>query len=95
MSSSIINKKITRFGADEDIFVTNLVEHRNYLSFNTNFLNVTITIPVPGKYNATNAMLAAYVGFKMGLSEKEIKQGLEHVELTRNRTEWKKSGKWS
>ncbi len=84
-------QKITRFGADEDIFVTNLVEHRNYLSFNTNFLNVTITIPVPGKYNATNAMLAAYVGFKMGLSEKEIKQGLEHVELTRNRTEWKKA----
>ncbi|MGM9887369.1 MAG: UDP-N-acetylmuramoyl-tripeptide--D-alanyl-D-alanine ligase [Lactococcus sp.] len=85
------NQKITRFGADEDIYVTQLVEHRDYLTFNSNFMNETISIPVPGRYNATNAMLASYVGLKMGLTEKEIKHGLEHVELTRNRTEWKKA----
>ncbi|MCL2114558.1 MAG: UDP-N-acetylmuramoyl-tripeptide--D-alanyl-D-alanine ligase [Streptococcaceae bacterium] len=85
------NQKITRFGPNEDIFITKLIEHKDYLSFNANFLDETITIPVPGKYNATNAMLAAYVGRHYGLSEKQIKEALGRVELTRNRTEWKKA----
>lgn len=85
-------QKITRFGADEDIYITKLVEHKDYLSFNANFLDETITIPVPGKYNATNAMLAAYVGVHYGLSEKMIKTALAKVQLTGNRTEWKKAG---
>lgn len=85
------DQKITRFGADEDIFITKLIEHKEYLSFNTNFLEETLTIPVPGKYNATNAMLAAYVGIHFGLSEKQIKEALAHVVLTRNRTEWQKA----
>ncbi|MFC4653367.1 UDP-N-acetylmuramoyl-tripeptide--D-alanyl-D-alanine ligase [Lactococcus nasutitermitis] len=85
------NQKITRFGADEDIYITQLVEHKDYLTFNTNFLEKTLTIPAPGKFNATNAMLAAYVGTKFNISEKEIKEALAHVELTRNRTEWKKA----
>ncbi len=86
------NQKITRFGlSGEDIYITNLIEHKDYLSFNTNFLEETLTIPVPGKYNATNAMLAAYVGKLQGLSESQIKHALAKVELTRNRTEWKKA----
>lgn len=40
-------------------------------------------------------MLAAYVGLHYGLTEAEIKNALKEVELTRNRTEWKKSKKWS
>ena len=46
---------------------------------------------VLSKYNATNAMLAAFVGLHYGLSEAEIKKALKEVELTRNRTEWKKA----
>lgn len=86
------NQKMTRFGASgADLFITKLVEHKDYLSFNSNFMDETITIPVPGKYNATNAMLAAYVGLHYGLSETEIKSALGKVELTRNRTEWLKA----
>lgn len=85
------NQNITRFGSGEKLSLTKLVEHKEKLSFNTNFLEETITIPIPGKYNATNAMLAAYVGLKMGLREKEIKKGLATVQLTKNRTEWKKA----
>ena len=96
-ADKIINKylpadtKITRFGPDEDIFVTQLIEHKNQLSFTTNFLDEEITIPVPGKFNATNAMLAAYVGTLLDVEEDEIRHALSHVSLTRNRTEWKKA----
>ena len=86
------NQKIIRFGLPgEDLFITKLVEHKEKLTFETNFLDESITIPVPGKYNATNAMLAAFVGLHYGLSEAEIKKALKEVELTRNRTEWKKA----
>ncbi|AGV72328.1 UDP-N-acetylmuramoyl-tripeptide--D-alanyl-D-alanine ligase [Lactococcus cremoris] len=86
------NQKISRFGLPgEDLFITKLIEHKERLTFETNFLDESITIPVPGKYNATNAMLAAYVGLHYGLTEAEIKKALKEVELTRNRTEWKKS----
>ena len=86
------NQKISRFGLPgEDLFITKLIEHKERLTFETNFLDESITIPVPGKYNATNAMLAAYVGLHYGLTEAEINIALKEVELTRNRTEWKKS----
>ncbi len=86
------NQKISRFGLPgEDLFITKLIEHKEGLTFETNFLDESITIPVPGKYNATNAMLAAYVGLHYGLTEAEINKALKEVELTRNRTEWKKS----
>ena len=96
-ADKIINKylpadtKITRFGPDEDIFVTQLIEHKDQLSFTTNFLDEEITIPVPGKFNATNAMLAAYVGTLLDVEEDDIRHALSHVSLTRNRTEWKKA----
>ena len=96
-ADKIINKylpadtKITRFGPDEDIFVTQLIEHKDQLSFTTNFLDEEMTIPVPGKFNATNAMLAAYVGTLLDVDEAKIKHALSHVALTRNRTEWKKA----
>ena len=86
------NQKISRFGLPgEDLFITKLIEHKERLTFETNFLDESITIPFPGKYNATNAMLAAYVGLHYGLTEAEINKALKEVELTRNRTEWKKS----
>ena len=69
-------QKVIRFGADEDIFVTELEEHKNYLNFKTNFLDNEIKLPVTGKYNATNA---------------KIISALAQLNLTRNRTEWKKA----
>ena len=45
-----------------------------------------------GKYNATNAMIAAYAALQEGVSEAAIAQAFSELELTRNRTEWKKAG---
>ncbi|MFM1544797.1 UDP-N-acetylmuramoyl-tripeptide--D-alanyl-D-alanine ligase [Streptococcus mutans] len=84
-------QKVIRFGSDEDIFVTELEEHKNYLNFKTNFLDNEIKLPVTGKYNATNAMIASYVGKLLNVSEEKIISALAQLNLTRNRTEWKKA----
>ena len=84
--------KLVRFGPDADIFLTRLEERKDSLSFECNFLEQRINLPVTGKYNATNAMIAAYAALQEGVSEVAIAQAFSELELTRNRTEWKKAG---
>ncbi|GCF93897.1 UDP-N-acetylmuramoyl-tripeptide--D-alanyl-D-alanine ligase [Enterococcus florum] len=48
-------------------------------------------IPMPGKYNVTNALIAITIGRWYGLTEKEIYRGLSQVEVTQNRTQWLKA----
>ena len=84
--------KLVRFGPDADIFLTRLEERKDSLSFECNFLEQRIDLPVTGKYNATNAMIAAYAALQEGVSEVAIAQAFSKLELTRNRTEWKKAG---
>lgn len=79
------------FGAKAELMVTDLVERKTSLTFKPNFMSKTITLPVPGKYNATNALIAAYVGRELGVSEDNIIEALANLKLTRNRTEWKKA----
>ena len=54
-------------------------------------LEQALDLPVTGKYNATNAMIASYVALQEGVSEEQIRQSFQGLELTRNRTEWKKA----
>ena len=49
-------------------------------------------IPLPGKYNVTNALIAYAVGQFFGLSTQEIRLGLANVSMTQNRTEWLSAG---
>ena len=84
--------KLVRFGPDADIFLTRLEERKDSLSFECNFLEQRIDLPVTGKYNATNAMIAAYAALQEGITEAAIAQAFSELELTRNRTEWKKAG---
>lgn len=82
---------VMRFGDGAEIFVKDLQESKHSLTFTTNVVNRSITLPVPGKYNATNAMVAAYVGKLLAIADDDIVEALENIELTRNRTEWKKA----
>ena len=86
-----VDCKLVRFGPDADIFLTRLEERKDSLSFECNFLEQRIDLPVTGKYNATNAMIAAYAALQEGVSEAAIAQAFSELELTRNRTEWKKA----
>lgn len=85
------NQKITRFGADSDIHIVELCEHKDKLTFKVNFLSESLTIPVPGKFNATNSMVAAYVGMLEKVTPDNIKLALANLDLTKNRVEWLKA----
>ena len=82
---------VMRFGDGAEIFVKDLQESKHSLTFTTNVVNRPITLAVPGKYNATNAMVAADVGKLLAIADDDIVEALENIELTRNRTEWKKA----
>ena len=85
-------QEIVRFGEGADISITKLEERKDSLTFEANFLSDAVDLPVTGKYNATNAMIAAYVALKEGVSEEAIRASFKGLELTKNRTEWKKAG---
>ncbi|MFV8190448.1 UDP-N-acetylmuramoyl-tripeptide--D-alanyl-D-alanine ligase [Streptococcus pluranimalium] len=85
------NQTVIRFGLDEDIFVTELEESKDSLHFKTNFLEKAVALPVTGKYNATNAMVAAYVAKLLMIPEETIYEAFKDLRLTKNRTEWKKA----
>ena len=85
-------QELVRFGEGADIRITKLDERKDSLTFEANFLSDAIDLPVTGKYNATNAMIAAYVALQEGVSEEAIRASFKGLELTKNRTEWKKAG---
>lgn len=85
------NLEIKRFGPDSDLYLTSLTEQKDQLSFCVNFLDQTLTLPVPGKFNATNALVAAYVGVLEGVSPLNIQKALAHLKVTKNRVEWLKA----
>lgn len=85
------DKKVVRFGQGAELEITDLVERKDSLTFKANFLEQVLDLPVTGKYNATNAMIASYVALQEGVSEEQIHQAFQDLELTRNRTEWKKA----
>ena len=85
------DKKVVRFGQGAELEITDLVERKDSLTFKANFLEQALDLPVTGKYNATNAMIASYVALQEGVSEEQIRQAFQNLELTRNRTEWKKA----
>lgn len=83
--------EVVRFGEGADLSVSDLVESKDSLRFSVNFLSQEVVLPVTGKYNATNAMIAAYVAQRAGVSEEKILAGLAQLTLTKNRTEWKRA----
>ena len=85
------DKKVIRFGQGAELEITDLIERKDSLTFKANFLGQALDLPVTGKYNATNAMIASYVALQEGVSEEKIRQAFQNLELTGNRTEWKKA----
>ncbi|KHD45194.1 UDP-N-acetylmuramoyl-tripeptide--D-alanyl-D-alanine ligase [Streptococcus hongkongensis] len=85
------NQMVIRFGENQEIFVKDIKEDKNSITFTTNVLARPLTLPLSGKYNAINAMIAAYVGKLLAVAEEDIVEALETVQLTKNRTEWKKA----
>lgn len=81
--------EVKRFGEGGDLCFSNLEENRAWLCFQTNFLQEPLQVPLPGKYNASNAMVAAYLAKAEGVSEEAIAEAFQSLTLTKNRTEWR------
>ena len=77
------SQMVIRFGDGDEIFVKDLQESKDSLTFTTNVIDRPITLPVPGKYNATNAMVAAYVAKHLGVTEENILTALANLQLTK------------
>lgn len=82
------------FGQNQEaeIFVTNTKGETERTQFSARLKEsneeITVTLPIPGEYNVSNALIALLVGLEFGISLKQAKQGLEHMTLTKNRLEW-------
>lgn len=101
-NEELINKRLEdsvrdqTFGLEKeaDIYAFDIVEEIASTKFsvklemNDKNKEADITIPVPGKYNVNNALIAILFGLEFGVSLEEAKEGLEHFELTKNRLEW-------
>ncbi|HEL0657329.1 UDP-N-acetylmuramoyl-tripeptide--D-alanyl-D-alanine ligase [Streptococcus equi] len=85
------SQMVIRFGDHQELVVEDIKERKDSLTFKTNVLPRPVTIPLTGKYNATNAMIAAYVGRLLAVPDEDIIEALEAVKLTRHRTEWIKA----
>ncbi len=86
-----LNQEIKTFGIKTgDIAGEILSEEKEETSFNIE--GQTFTIPMPGSYNVTNALIAYALGKHFGVSDEEIRHGLASVSITQNRTQWLSAG---
>lgn len=72
----------------KDIYLTDLHEAKDSLTFTASFMEDAVSLPVTGAYNATNALIAAYVAKRLGITEEAIITSLANLTLTVNRTQW-------
>lgn len=86
-----LSQKIKTFGIQQgDISAQQIIEEKQQTTFIVE--GESFTIPLPGKYNVTNALIAYAIGQFFGLSLSEIRRGLATVSVTQNRTEWLTAG---
>ncbi|MEG0286367.1 MAG: UDP-N-acetylmuramoyl-tripeptide--D-alanyl-D-alanine ligase [Vagococcus sp.] len=86
-----VTQKIIQFGLNDEATIkgTILSELKTKTTFVTNlYPDVTFSIPVLGKYNVNNALIAISVGKELGVPVEKIVSGLATFDLTKNRTEW-------
>lgn len=90
---SSVTQKVETFGlrAGATFTAAAIISEKEQTSFHVKGLETLFTIPVPGSYNVTNALIAIAIGQWYGLSEAEMKRGLASFQLTKNRTEWLKT----
>lgn len=91
-----VKQKVLTFQLEgsADISAEILEENKNETTFKTNlYPEIIFSIPVLGKYNVSNALIAILVGQELEIPVEKIQAGLAHFDLTKNRTEWLETSK--
>ncbi len=76
------------FGDNEQADVYASTIHGNARETTFSVEGITIVLPIPGKYNVQNALIAILIGQAFGITLAEAKEGLEQLKLTKDRLEW-------
>ncbi len=86
-----ISQTIKTFGTDSksDLYTTNVREEKEKTIFEVNgYPKQNFSIPVLGKYNTQNALIALLVGQYFHVEPAKMMRGLATMTLTQNRTQW-------
>ncbi|MCB5952119.1 UDP-N-acetylmuramoyl-tripeptide--D-alanyl-D-alanine ligase [Enterococcus sp. BWT-B8] len=88
-----LTQTVEKFGWSADAFYQGetIETGKEQTIFKVSGSEEVFSIPLPGNYNVTNALIAIGIGRWFGLSYSEIQAGLKSFNLTKNRTEWLKS----
>lgn len=80
--------KTVGWSSDADYQAEIILEEKERTEFKIKNLPEIFSIPVLGKYNVGNALIAIAIGQKLAVPIEEIQKGLANFKLTKNRTEW-------
>ncbi|MGK0551676.1 UDP-N-acetylmuramoyl-tripeptide--D-alanyl-D-alanine ligase [Enterococcus faecalis] len=85
-----VTQHVETFGLNQDCQLQGFVKQtsKEQTSFTVSGSDEVFTIPVPGTYNVSNALIAVGIGRYFGVEDQQIKKGLIHSQLTQNRTQW-------
>lgn len=78
-------------GEEADYTAHKIKSEKEQTLFSVNDSEETYCIPVPGKYNVSNALIAIAIGHWFNMENAAIQEGLKNFQLTKNRTEWLKA----
>lgn len=87
---SSLQQELVTFGFTEGDVQAEVLKTTQY---STEFMinGQRFSIPIIGRYNVKNALVAYNFGRYFGLNEEEIAHGLKDFQLTKNRTQWSKA----
>ncbi|MEG0288607.1 MAG: UDP-N-acetylmuramoyl-tripeptide--D-alanyl-D-alanine ligase [Carnobacterium sp.] len=88
---SLVKEQLKTFGTTEknDLYPLTIDAQMTETTFTTNAEpDLSITLPVLGTYNVTNALAALSAGLVLGISIEQAAPKLSVFQLTKNRTEW-------
>ena len=74
----------TGYNHEYDVYATNIILRENSTEFTAHHKGeeFTFKLPVAGKHNVLNSMLAIDIAFNLGLSFEEMSEGLKNLEAT-------------
>jgi UDP-N-acetylmuramyl pentapeptide synthase len=76
--------RIIKIGFDEksDLIGTNIIVDEEHVEFSVNYENHRFNIPVPGKHNILNSLLAIATARVLGIKDKELQDGIKNLAVT-------------
>lgn len=83
------------FGAGNDLRIDSVESSLQGIRFSIHGIAEPFTLPLPGKHNASNALVALAIGRELGMSDTEIRKALADCSRPEMRMQILYAGKWT